>query len=188
MVKKKHSLSTGSVVAIVLGALILVFMILTFIDYQIKQNKPQEVILSCNEGLVLGADKLCHSKCGEKGYCEGKDVCYNEQCYSYPSKAISCMDKLEDDLDDYNSGANIINRLPEKTCYESLFKYNLTAKLVLDFAESSNDCLEEVENKDFLLEELGYDMVTYIGRWDNITSEVTYNLLEWKVRLEQECN
>ncbi len=187
--KKQTTLSTGSIVAIVLGILVLVFMILSFINHQIEQSRIQDsenIELYCDEGMVLGDDKMCHEECGE-GYCEDKDICYYKQCHVYPSKAVACMDKIEDDLRDYNLGVNIVNRLSEKTCYEAWFKYNRTVQLVVSFADSSQDCLKEIEDKDFLLEELGYNMTTYIGRWDNITSDATYYVLEKKVSLEQDC-
>ena len=167
---KKHSLSTGSIVAIVLGILVLAFMILTFIDHQIEQSRVQdseEVELYCDNGMILGEDNLCHI---------------------YPYNAINCLDDLEKNRDEFNSAIAVVNKLPTETCSDILFKHKQSTSLFIRLEDSSEDCLNEIDNSRTLLDELGYDMTAYLEDLDNYTSEMGYKLLNQKRLLEEDCS
>lgn len=182
--KKQQSLSTGSIVAIVVGIVVVVFMILTFMDsqsnyeeetqnnYQVQFNapesQPQVNNPTCNEGEILGAEDMeCHPKCGD-GYCEDDSVCCKSECYYYPHSAIACFDEIEENHDVFTNTVSKIDKLPGETYDEALYKFNMAVVAFNKMRDSSEHCLNEIDDSSFLLEELGYDIDVYFDWWNDV--------------------
>lgn len=185
--KKQQSLSTGSIVAIVVGIIVVVFMILTFMDsqndyqedapednYQVQFDapEPQPNKPTCNEGEILGAEDMeCHPKCGD-GYCEDDSVCYKSECYYYPNSAIACFDEIEENHDTFTNTVKGIDKLSGETYDEALSKFNMAVVAFNKMRDSSEHCLNEIDDSSFLLEELGYDIDAYFDWWNNVISSM----------------
>jgi hypothetical protein len=199
MTKKKQStLSTGSIIAIVVGIIVVVFMLLTFVDsqnnyeeetqdnYQVQFDVPesQSNNPTCNEEEILGAEDMeCHPKCGD-GYCEDDSVCYKSECYYYPHSAIACFDEIEENHDVFTDSVKEVDRLPGGTYDEALYKFNMVVVAFNKMRDSSEHCLNELDDSSFLLEELGYDIGTYFDWWNEVIASMDTTLDKQREVLE----
>lgn len=175
--KKQQSLSTGSIVAIVVGIIVVVFMILTFMDsqsnyeeetqdnYQIQFNAQSDTS-PCGIGEILGAeDSLCHAKCGDDGYCDNRDVCYQGECYLYPYADIECFDIMDEE---YNEYVDKMQNYVKDDSMDMLMQYNNIIGAWNVFVATGDRCRDKINRNSGVLEELGHDATAQIEWYDEV--------------------
>lgn len=172
-------ISTGAIAIIVFGILVGLFMLFTFIgsqnessqeliqeNYKIIQSDNNHQVSTCGYGEILGAEDMkCHPKCGNDGYCDERDVCFEGECYAKPTSAIECFDEVDEKYEIYYE--NIYDILEDGNLNSQSKLINIISQWN-NFAGLGDSCQTKIKNNADLLESMGYNAYNHIEWYEDV--------------------